>query len=530
MEAPSLYETLLATAGISLPTDGRPPRASAAVVPWRRDAAGEVEVFWLRRGRTLPFMGGWHAFPGGGLDRADAALPVHGTPHGIRPGQRTPNEPGAEPLLLEPDLPPGLAACALRELWEETGLLLAAGSDGRPVPASAIPPPGGSPLGGQLAAAGLALDASRLRFAGRWLTPPLGPFRFDNRFFLAGWRPEDGEPGHFPPESEDGEWVRPGEALARWERAELLTAPPILHLLDRLAREGPEVGDARLLDLAERDLGPMRRIELVPGAILVPLRTATLPPATHTHAYLLGFGESVLVDPGADDPGEIARLLAVLAAAREKLGRRVAEIWLTHHHPDHVAGVSAVRGALGVPVRAHPLTTARLAARGVPVDGELADGERRLLAGTPPLELEVLHTPGHARGHLAFRMLPSGAVVCGDLVSGLGTVVIDPPDGEMDAFLASLDRLERLSPPVLLPAHGAPLADGAEALAAVRSHRLEREAQVLASWRRGLREPEAIVREVYSGLAPHLAPLAARQVAAHLDRLARHGRLGRIDG
>lgn len=523
MEAPSLYETLLAAADGDLPAPARPPRASAAVVPWRRDAAGAIAVYWLRRGRALPFMGGWHAFPGGGLDRADAALPVHAAPQGIRPGQRTPNEPGADPYALDPDVPPGLAACALRELWEETGLLLAVHADGRPAPAP--PPPGTAPLAEHLGAAGLALDASRLRFAGRWLTPQLGPHRFDNRFFLAAWRPEDGEPGPIPPESDGGEWVRPAEALARWERAEVVTAPPILHLLARLAEEGPEVDDARLLDLADRDLGPMRRIEIVPGAILVPLRTATLPPATHTHAYLLGFGEAVLVDPGAGDAGEIARLLAVLAAARERLGRRVTEIWLTHHHADHVAGVAAVRAALGVPVRAHPLTAERVAARGVPVDGPLADGERRRLAGAPPLELEVLHTPGHARGHLAFRLLPSGAVVCGDLVSGLGTVVIDPPDGDMDAFLVSLERLERAAPPVLLPAHGAPLADGREALAAVRSHRLEREAEVLAAWRRGLREPAAIVREVYSGLAAHLAPLAARQVAAHLDRLARHRQL-----
>lgn len=159
------------------------------------------------------------------------------------------------------------------------------------------------------------------------------------------------------------------------------------------------------------------------------------------------------------------------------------------------------------------------------MDGELADGERRRLAGEPPLELEVLLTPGHAAGHLAFRLLPSGAIVCGDLVSGLGTVVIDPPDGEMEAFLASLDRLARLAPPVLLPAHGAPLADGTAALAALRAHRLAREEAVLAAWKQGLREPAVIVPVVYPGLSAALELLAARQVRAHLDRLDRHGRL-----
>ncbi len=529
VDEPSLYEALLAAAGEGVLPAPPPPRTSAAVVPWRRTPAGEVEVYWLRRSRSLPFLGGWYAFPGGGLDAADAALPIHGEPAGVASGQRTPNETGVDPETLAPDLPPGLAACALRELWEETGLLLAADEGGRPVPRAALPARGGS-IAALLAGAGLALDASRLRFAGRWLTPPLGARRFDNRFFLCAWRPEDGEPAPLPPESEAGEWVLPATAIARWERAESLVAPPVLHLLRVLAAHGPEATASQLLDLSAWELGPLRRIELLPGAITIPLRTATLPPATHTHAYLLGFGEAVLVDPGSGDEEEIGRLLGLLAAARERLGRRVTEIWLTHHHPDHMAGADAVRAALGVPLRAHPRTAARLAARGIEVDGELADGERRRLAGEPPLELEVLHTPGHAAGHLAFRLLPSGAIVCGDLVSGLGTVVIDPPDGEMEAFLASLDRLARLAPPVLLPAHGAPLADGTAALAALRAHRLAREEAVLAAWKRGLREPAAIVPVVYPGLSAALELLAARQVRAHLDRLDRHGRLTAANG
>lgn len=103
--------------------------------------------------------------------------------------------------------------------------------------------------------------------------------------------------------------------------------------------------------------------------------------------------------------------------------------------------------------------------------------------------------------------------------------MIDPPDGEMEAFLASLDRLARLAPPVLLPAHGAPLADGTAALAALRAHRLAREEAVLAAWKQGLREPAVIVPVVYPGLSAALELLAARQVRAHLDRLDRHGRL-----
>lgn len=526
--APSLYEEVLAAAAGRPLAPGRPPRDSAAVVLWRRDGAGELEVFWQRRGRTLPFMGGWHAFPGGAWERGDVALPLAGAPRDVTADERTPHEPpaldGTPASPATPDLAPGIVAAALRELWEETGVLLAravAPGIGRALAGLA---PGDGPLGERLATAGLVLDAARLRFAGRWLTPPLGPLRFDNRFFLAEWTADDGEPGFFPPESEEGGWIRPVAALERWRRAELLAAPPVLHLLRVLAEEGPDGDGRRLRDPSEAYLGPLRRIEFVPGAILFPLRAATLPPASHTNAFLLGCGDGVLVDPGSPFDDENALLLAALAAARD-LGRRVTAIWLTHHHPDHVAGVERLRAALGVPVLAHRATAERLAARGIATDGTLPDGDCFVLAGDPPLTVEVLHTPGHARGHLAFHLPESGAVVAGDLLSGLGTVVIDPPEGDLDDYLDSLDRVARLDPPMLLPSHGAPLAGGARQLAALRDHRLARERQILAAWNDGVREVAALVPVVYPEIAPMLHPLAGRQVRAHLDRLARRGEI-----
>lgn len=521
--APSLYEEVLAAAAGRPLAPPRAARDSAAVVLWRRDDGGEVEVYWQRRGRTLPFMGGWYAFPGGGLERSDASLPVVGTPLGTDETTCTAHEPrgldGRASRPTSPDLVPGLAAAALRELFEETGVLLARSDESR---ALALPPDG-APLAERLATAGSALDAARLRFAGRWLTPPLGPVRFDNRFFLVAWAPADGEPSWFAPESEAGEWIRPAAALARWRRAEVLAAPPVLHLLRVLADEGPDGDGRRLLDTAEADLGPLRRIEFVPGAIVFPLRAATLPPASHTNTFLLGFGDCALVDPGSPFDEENDRLLAALAAAERELGRRVTAIWLTHHHPDHVAGVARLREALGVPVLSHRATAERLATRGLAVDATFDGGTTIVLAGEPPLAVELLHTPGHARGHLAFRLVATDAVVAGDLLSGLGTVVIDPPEGDMDEYLDSLARVEALAPTLLLPSHGAPLAGGAAHLAELRRHRLERERQVLAAWDGGLREVEALVPVVYPDVAPMLHPLAGRQVRAHLERLARRG-------
>lgn len=207
-EAEGLYERVLEAAGGSPPTP-RPPRSSAAVVLWRGEG-DELEVYWLRRGRSLPFMGGWYAFPGGAVDRADVALPLAGMPAHPDPAARTSGLPDQEELPEALDLSAGVAAAALRELFEETGVLLGAN-----LPAAALAELRAECLtrsgafGDGLRAQGIAPDAGRLTFAGRWLTPPFTPVRFDNRFFLARWRPSDGEPSVLPPESEEGEWVPP---------------------------------------------------------------------------------------------------------------------------------------------------------------------------------------------------------------------------------------------------------------------------------------------------------------------------------
>lgn len=491
MTSTGLYERVLAAAGGALPAP-RPPRASSAVVLWRR-RGGALEVYWIRRGRALPFMGGWQAFPGGAVERGDAAVAVDGVPFHPHPERAT----SPSPEVVAPsdaDLAPGVVAAALREVDEEVGIRLA---------------------------------ADRLTFAGRWLSPPFGTLRFDNRFFLAEWRESDGEPRPVPPESEHGEWIAPAAALAQVQSGEAFAAPPVVHLLRVLGEDGPEDGLRRFLDTSETNLGPLRRIELRPGVLTFPQAAATLPPATHTNCYVLGGGEAVLVDPGSPFEAENRKLVRALAAARDQLGREVVEIWLTHHHPDHVGGVEALRRALGVPVAAHGATAERLAEVGIAIDRELVDGERRRLAGAPAVELVLRHTPGHARGHLAIEILPGRDLLGGDLVAAFGTIVIDPPEGDMDDYLASLASLRGRGYRTLFPAHGAPILDVDAKLDEYVTHRLERERQVLERWRAGLRAPEELVPAVYPDVPEAVRPLAARQIVAHLDRLRRRGE---IDG
>ncbi|HEV8239881.1 MAG TPA: MBL fold metallo-hydrolase [Thermoanaerobaculia bacterium] len=550
--SPGLYEQALAAAaasGAALAL-AKPPRASAGVVPWRR-RNGRIEVFWVRRSEAVPFMPGWHAFPGGGLARSDAELPVHGEPRHSFAGDtaksvRSPIPVGSrvEGEEVDPDLVPGVVAAALRELWEETGLLLVTaaavlddGADpedgvapGAPVAgtaASALPRDAGTAaLAAALRERGLALDATQLVWAGRWLTPPFAPLRFDNRFFLLEW-PEDRaqQPSVVPGELAEGEWVAPAAALARWHAGDVLAAPPILHFLRVLAEDAPEAGLRRLHDPVEADLGPFRRIEFRPGVVMVPLRTPTLPPATHTNAYLLGTGPMVLVDPGSPYPQEQDRLHAAIAAATSQLGRRLNAIWITHHHPDHVGGVAAAAAAFDVPVAAHPATAERLAARGIRVNAFFHDGERAELG--PGFHVRILHTPGHARGHLAFLVEEDSTLLCGDLLSALSTIVIDPPEGNMRDYLASLERCRELRPRFLFPAHGPVLRDGERVLTQLIDHRRDREARVLAAWKSGVHEADAIVPLAYdeAEVPPPLRPIAARQVLAHLDHLREQGLL-----
>lgn len=522
----SLYERAMAAGGAAPPA--RPPRASAATVPWRH-RQGRLEVFWLRRARSMPFMGGWYAFPGGGLTRADSEVALTGEPAGL--GQGPPGA-GIPPQVLEgaselgPEMVPGLAACAVRELFEETGLLPLAGERpaglGRARRALLAKETSFAKVVDELA---LDVAVDRLRYAGRWLTPPLGSMRFDNRFFMLQWDGGPWQPTLDGGEAELGEWIEPAAALDRWRKAELLAAPPILHLLQVLAEDGPEAGMARMLDPSEANLASHRRLEFSAGVVMFPLPTPTLPPASRTNTYLLGTADAVLVDPGCPHEKELERLLSSLTAARRLLGRRVTAIWLTHHHPDHVGGVGWLRRRLGCPVLCHPLTAERLAERGLDVDGTLADGQLVRLGGEPPFDLRVVHTPGHARGHLAFFEQSRGLLIGGDVVAGYGTIVIDPPEGDMTDYLASLERLAGLEPRFLFPAHGPVLDDAAGKLRADLRHRLWREERVLAAWRDGLRQPAEMIDPVYPDLSPVARPLAERQIIAHLERLERQGSL-----
>jgi len=483
------------------------PKDAAAVI-LLRDAEGEEgdrepQIFWARRSASLAFLGGFYAFPGGQRDAEDAGTQVE-------------NCNDAETAAM--------IACAARELFEELGVLVARGVEHltRGQLASVLDDLTSTRMtfAELLAHYGLQLDARDFTFAGRWVTPPFSPRRFDTWFFLARC-PRKQEPRVLTAEFESGEWTKAAAAVRRWELCDALVAPPVLHALKVLRGGLKDDTVERFLSVPQAHALPVRRIEFMPGFICFPLRTPTKPPATHTNAYIVGHQELVILDPGSPYEEEQAALAACVDELVSE-GRRLREIILTHHHPDHVAGVGALLEHLGgrVPVAAHRLTAESLRGQ-VRVDRFIEDGDVIELAGEPTLELRAMHTPGHTRGHLSFYEARTQALITGDNILGLGSVLIDPPEGNMRDYLASLERYRALLPNVrvLFGGHGAAVASPRAKIEEYIAHRLEREANILQAVRAGACVPAEIVARVYTDVNPKAHAMAERAVLAHLEKL-----------
>ncbi len=249
---------------------------------------------------------------------------------------------------------------------------------------------------------------------------------------------------------------------------------------------------------------------VAPGIRVLALRTPTLPPAAHTNVYLVGpsAGPVAVIDPGSPYPEQQAMLDRVLAEAPP------AAVLLTHHHGDHVGGATALAERWSVPIAAHAATARRLAGR-VKVTQIIEDGE-------PVHGATAIFTPGHAEGHLCYAV--GDAVIAGDMVAGLGTILIDPSEGDMAVYLASLERLLARPQMTLLPAHGPAIPDGHGKLREYLSHRRMRESRVVAALRDEPRSLAELVAETYSDTPRALWVLAERSLLAHLVKLARERR------
>lgn len=275
---------------------------------------------------------------------------------------------------------------------------------------------------------------------------------------------------------------------------------------------------------------------LSPSVALFPARTPTLLPATHTNSYAIGEREVILVEPATPYEDEQRELVA-WARAIAASGRSLVAIVTTHHHEDHVAGAAFLSRELGLPVWAHEQTASRI---DVPVARRLVDGESIVLAGQRPSTWKVLHTPGHAPGHVCLFDPEARCAIVGDMVASVGTILIAPGDGDMAVYLEQLARLAALDAATALPAHGEPIEQPSAVFERYIAHRTMREEKIVRVLAARCATPEGaagatsveLVPLAYEDASPAVWPIAKLSIDAHLEKLEREGRIvrtGRAD-
>jgi len=545
----------------------------AATVILLRDGAEGIEVFMLRRTESANFAAGMYVFPGGRVDDAD-----RDTQWGLRCHGLSDAGGHGHAGLADDGLPYMVAV--VRECFEEAGLLLAREHDDTNAPLIDLHDARNATRYAQLRDelnAGklgfnalcrdqaLRLAADHMAYLTRWITPVGQPRRFDTRFFIAAV-PAQQTGSHDNQETTDHVWVRPADALARFEARELNLMHPtrycLRYLLDfkhaaaairearhqntiplfrpRLARTPKGMGayreyDPQYAEIAKLDPGETATAwgAIVPGMVIrlsptIERVTAPNPgimTGPGTNSYLIGRDTQIgVLDPGPADPAHIASLLEAIGT------RTVGWILITHTHLDHSPAAALLQAALA----ARQAEVPRVIGLPAPVGQDAsfvpqhrpAHGESIDIGG---VALTALHTPGHASNHICWLHEGEHLLFTGDHIMQGSTVVINPPDGDMGAYLDSLRalraRAERIKLEWLAPAHGFLIEQPVRAIDRLIAHRLKRENKVLDALGS---QPAATIAQllpvVYDDVPAGRSAWASRSLLAHLQKLRHDGR------
>ncbi len=529
------------------------PLRPAATVLLLRDSPQGIEVLMTRRSATASFAPGAYVFPGGGIDPADAQAHDQSTRR-----------------ATQSDLRLTQAIAAIRESFEELGILLARRADGSHPDSAAIAAMDRQQnFFAQCQTQGLTLAGSEVFVLAHWITDRDLPRRFDVPFLVA--RMPDGQ-SPVADESEQFEpvWVRPADALARHEAGQFFIIFPTIRTLERLRAfatvdavlQACAVNDEPLFTSCPRaglkqgreerymeheapfgelaltcpdgqimhtlDWQTLKAVPLLKNVMRLTAPNPGVMTGPGTNSYLVGDANTgyIAIDPGPADADHLERLW-------QAAGGDIRYIVCTHSHSDHSPGALPLQARcthkppiLGLPSQ----PTARANSAFTP-DRALAHGELiRVSDGQTTHTLKALHTPGHAANHVCYVLVEDGLLFSGDHILNGSTTVIDPPDGEMMAYMDSLDLLtaacEEHGIEFILPAHGYVLGSARQQIAQLKAHRLKREAKILKVMQS---QPHGTmddwVAKAYDDVDPRIWPVAKRSLLAHVQRIESLGEM-----
>jgi glyoxylase-like metal-dependent hydrolase (beta-lactamase superfamily II)/8-oxo-dGTP pyrophosphatase MutT (NUDIX family) len=543
------------------PKPGTPARPASTIV-LVRDAAA-LQVLLVRRSQRVgDSWSGMCVFPGGGLHAADRE--AHGYCLGL-------DDAGASRSLKMPDGGLDHYIAALRECFEESGLLLAAADDGSALSSLQL-----SQLADLRRAlnrrqltlaqvceqAGMRLTPSGLYFFGHWVTPPGNAKRFDTRFFVAR-APDSQVATDDDNETVEQLWLHPAEAIER--RQELKLGPPTISMIQWLlphravdevlraaaalddvpcnmgrvatgskgirmvSRHEPAWAELSKIDAdgygtSSYELAPGPAVRLSPRMIRVTAPNGSIMTGPGTNSYFIGGGpanEWALIDPGPPDEDHVRALLAALPG-------KLRWVFVTHTHKDHSPAAQAIKAATGAQLLGMQAAVPEWQDTTFIPDVPLKGGERFVLPGDSTLD--VIHTPGHASNHLCYHLHEERMLFTGDHVMQGSTVVINPPDGSMSAYISSLRQLAPMDIDWIAPGHGFLMAQPRKTIEHIIAHRLQREAKVHGALRAEALPLDELLKTVYDDVHPQLLPVARRSLLAHLMKLQDDARAMENDG
>lgn len=434
------------------------------------------EILLLHRNPALRAFAGFDAFPGGTVETGD-------------------DHPAALQRIATAEIPAHRLNALARELREEIGLDL-----------------------DSFARNGQIAELGEIGYA---LTPPVETRRFSTWFYRLRLNTKPALDVNQDEHTRWG-WATPAQWLDRYAAGELMLVPPTLLSLRDLANDPftPQLGG--LAAIGKPPLGQsFMEIQPLSGITMMMVPSNTLPPARHTNCFIIGDGGNgaprLLVDPSpADDE--------VLNKLHRQIEGRIDAILITHHHIDHNERADSLARRCKLPLWLSADTRQRIVqTRPTFFDGldvrELADGE--IVTQWLGQPVRILAVPGHDAGQLA--LLPDNRAWClvGDLIQGIGTVVIAPPEGDMAQYFKTLENVIGLQPRTIFPSHGLPLG-GTHYLQAALDHRRLREQQVLELTQDGKSEDE-ILQTLYADTPAPLLPYARINVQMHTAKLRVEG-------